>query len=479
MKSLLQHAADSARKGLASASDDRWGAIGLLLLVVLILAAPGSFGGVTQEGAITIEVLAFGSAACALASVSPVQRLGFLVWPLGAMILLALLGALQLLPLPSLVLAAISPESARIWDDARSLLSTFDRAVLPVPRISIAPAETVATLLLVLAYAAAFVASLRLTASRPARRILLAALLGGAAYRILTALQGTSGEGRVSGPFVNPDHFAGWLEISIPFALALLLLGGHRIRQALPGASQPDPGHGLEKRLAATGGALLLWVLLGAGAYLTHSRGGMIAIVASTFVFVVLRAAAPYAYSKSLRRGLVDGVGSALVGLVFIVIAVGREPLLRFLALDPREVGEDQRVWTWQISVEAWKRFPVVGSGLGTFREAFRLVQPREFGGLLEQAHQDGLQLLVTGGVVGALLGSAAVLLTAAYLVRSWHTARRTEERLLGLAGLSALVSLLVHGLAEFNFSIPAIPVTLAAALGVAIAAIRWEGDQR
>ena len=480
-KDLLRHVFHSAREALASASADRWQRIGFLLLVLLILVAPAIYGGVTPVGIFVIQLLAFSSAGCALASRASAHRLGFLAWPLGALFLLALLGVLQLMPLPAPVLAAVSPESARIWADARTNLAAFGRTTLPAPRVSIAPGETVTTILLTLAYGAAFIAALRLAARRPGRRLILGALLTGAFLQILIALWANAGEGRTRGPFVNPDHFAGWLEISIPFALALLLLSVTRLRDSVGGILRPKKDHRLEIALAKVGGAVFLWLLLVAGAVRTHSRGGMIAIAVATLVFIFLHAFTGFGRSAEgveIRRGgILDGAGAALIGLLFLGLAVGREPLLRFLALDPREVGQDDRVRMWQISIEAWKRFPVVGSGLGTFREAFRLVQPREFTGLVEQAHQDGLQLLVTGGAVGAVLGVAVVLLLAAYLLRSWHTALRTEDRLLGLAGLSALVSLLVHGLAEFNFSIPSIPVTLAAALGMAVAAVRSKGN--
>src|SRR5262249_53999028 len=39
--------------------------------------------------------------------------------------------------------------------------------------------------------------------------------------------------GRVSGPFVNPNHFAGWLEMIVPLACAYALALGRRVRRRL------------------------------------------------------------------------------------------------------------------------------------------------------------------------------------------------------------------------------------------------------
>src|SRR5262245_55254983 len=84
---------------------------------------------------------------------------------------------------------------------------------------------------------------------------------------------------------------------------------------------------------------------------------------------------------------------------------VGCRPLLRVVEVASRDAGGITRPALWGTSLQAWREFPLFGSGLGTFREAFRRVQPRELSGLVEEAHSDCLQLLVTGGAVGAALG--------------------------------------------------------------------------
>ncbi len=131
----------------------------------------------------------------------------------------------------------------------------------------------------------------------------------------------------------------------------------------------------------------------------------------------------------------------------------------------------DMRPQMWSLSVDAWRQFPTFGSGLGTFREAFRRVQPRELHGLVEQAHSEPLQMLVTGGWVGLVITSLLVLSLLFVLARGWWKQQHREEAAIALAGFLALLSLLVHGLVEFNFSIPAIPVTLAVVLGWSFAA--------
>jgi O-antigen ligase len=95
-------------------------------------------------------------------------------------------------------------------------------------------------------------------------------------------------------------------------------------------------------------------------------------------------------------------------------------------------------------------------------------VQPAEVRGLVEQAHNDFLQMLVTGGWVGATLVVIAVGSLLFLLLAKWAKQRHREESAFALAGIGALIALILHGVVEFNMSIPAIPATLSVVLGVA-----------
>jgi len=160
-----------------------------------------------------------------------------------------------------------------------------------------------------------------------------------------------------------------------------------------------------------------------------------------------------------------------MIGVLFVFFTAGAAPLLRFLSSDPRDIGTDTRVEIWRASIDAWRLFPNFGSGLGTFREAFRRVQPASIVGLVEQAHNDFLQLLVTGGWFSALLGIVAFASMMIALLTGWLQQRHREESALVLAAFGALLALTIHGLFEFNMSIPAIPATLAVMLGAGWAA--------
>jgi O-antigen ligase len=171
------------------------------------------------------------------------------------------------------------------------------------------------------------------------------------------------------------------------------------------------------------------------------------------------------------RRAAATVAVALLLGSLFAAVTAGAGRFARFLELDPRDAGSSTRVALWRASIDAWKEFPIVGSGLGTFREAFRRVQAGELTGLVEHAHNDLLQLAVTGGAVGAALGLGLFISLFVLLLRAWIAQRHREESAMALSGAGALLCLSLHGLVEFHLSIPIIPATLACVLGASWAA--------
>ena len=433
----------------------------LILLLALAASAPIPYGAVTTAGAVRLELMAFGTAALAAFSRrSP----GAASIPLVLVLCIALIGAFQLVPFDPATLQRLSPVSASVFAQTNEVLRLFDAQPVP-PRISIAPSDTARAALLIVAYAACFTSAFFLLRTRIRRRLLLYTFLLSAAVQAMHAAVTQSADQRIHGTFVNPNHFAGYLEIALAMAFAVLwteIITGHeRV------SSQTERGEQFERRLVPLVWRVLLWGVIATGIALTRSRMGIAAAVLTAIL--LLATSALHRRTRS-RYAVAAGV-SVAAALVLVGLITREIPLVRFLASDPRDPESDSRFRVWTLSIDAWREFPTFGSGLGTFREAFKRVQPRDFNGLYEQAHNDALQLLVTGGWIALALGGLALLTMFVLLIRGWAQQPRREECAVTLAAAAALFSLLVHGLAEFNFSIPAIPATLAIILGCGWAA--------
>ena len=450
-----------------------------MLLLLVPFVAPLPFGGITPEGRLVVEVLAF--AIALLAAFSRQARPALRPVRLPALLLaaLAVLGIVQLIPLPSFLLGVLSPRALAIYRAAEETASRLGGPAPPAARLSISPAETWHVVLLVLACAALLVSSFVLLRFRERRRAFFASLLAAAAFHLGRAATSQIELDRLAGPFVNPNHFAGWLEIALPAALAVVVLASTGSLKSRRHRSVDL----VERRIVSVAGAALLWGTLAIGIGLTRSRGGLLAaLVVTAFLlalFLLFPAHRHHASEGPLasRSWLATHGASAATfaaGLLFAAAVSGSGPLLRFIATDPRDLDSDARLQLWRLSLEAWGSFPVFGSGLGSYLEAFRPFQPAELTGFVEWAHSDPLQLLVSGGLLGLALAVAAYAALFLGLVRCLQDQPHREERAFALAGLGALLSLGLHGFVEFNLSLPAIPATLACVSGASLAATVW-----
>ena len=464
MPELLQRIAPSWKDAFSAKTDrlERF-AFGALLLFVAVVALPR--GGTLPVGRLVIESFAFLIATATFLSRARLRDPQAPRVPVATTISIAALGAVQLLPLPAAVLARISPVSVKIYHETQSLLDLFGRGPAPTPRISIAPAETASAIRLVLAYLMLFLASERLLGSRARRRVFAGTLLAAAMLHVAIAVGTQIGEPRLHGTFANPDHLGGYLEAVA--AVGFGVLWSEILVNADRAGGDRERAARVENRMLPLAGRIIVWAVVIVGIGLTQSRGAIAATALTMVLLLVLGALHPRAHARrAWRGGLAIAAGIALAGFI-----AGRAAIVRFVASDAREFRGGTRIELWRTSVEAWREFPWLGSGLGSFADAFRRVQVRELNFLVEQAHSDPLQLLVTGGVVGALLGLVLYASLYAVLLRSWWRQKHREESAYVLAGLGALLSLSLHGFVEYNMSIPAIPATLACVLGMALAA--------
>ena len=444
--------------------------IAFVLLVTWLAVAPFPYGAVLPRDTLILEICAFTIAILALASRPTAHRFGFGAIPVVAIAAVAAIGIVQLVPMSLDPLRAISPNSAKAYADANEILRLFGRPPA-TPRISIAPTDTIATILQALAYCALLMASMILVTTRFRRRVLTAALLASMVVHLVVAALINPSD-RLHGTFINPDHMAGYLEIGLAFAFGLVwtevLTNSERVK------GMHDRGERFERRFIPLAWRILVWVVIGAGIVLTRSRGGLLASALTTAILLLMALFRLQAGSME-RQQRIRALGALVfsLGLMLVIFTTGQAAILRFLASDPRDIGTDTRVEIWRGSLRAFHLFPNSGSGLGTFREAFRRVQTTEIVGLVEQAHNDFLQLLVTAGWAGGALGAIAFGSMLILLLGGWTRQQHREESAFILAGFGALLCLTLHGLVEFNMSIPAIPATLAAMIGSA-----WSATQ-
>ena len=218
------------------------------------------------------------------------------------------------------------------------------------------------------------------------------------------------------GPFVNRNHFAGWM--LLPLGLTLGLVLGHISRSA------PDLGATWRDRLLWLGTAAASPVLLASSALIaiacslvwTMSRSGMLGAVVVVTMFT---AAALW----RVRGGVRVVVASGAVALVAGVVAWrGPETLVNWYG---RTATFDWRLQLWADTLPVLRDFWLTGSGLNTYGQLM-LIRPLTDTRLDPvQAHNDYLQLAVEGGLLVTL---PALLLVGAVGHRIWRALRMPQD---------------------------------------------------
>lgn len=438
------------------------------LIGVMLVIAPLFRSGRPALAVLALELLALGLIILVLWRPRP--RL-LSPWELVAVALLLGIPLLHLIPLPA-GLAGWLPGRAP-YAEAQALLGEGLPAA-PL-RLSVYPFETESALLLLL-LPVALVLGVR---SLDERRIapLIHLLLGmGAAQALLGLLQYGAGKGspaffgmtlpdvtRAMGTYTNPDHLAGLLEMLLPLALALTFYSVGRGR---------DQGRvGWRRRVAFFGslrghtalvyGTLALLLLL--GAVYTRSRAGialsMLGLLLSTLVF-----------ARRLGGGNLYGTTGTLIALALgIGIAIGLAPIL-----DRFSVGgtvEDARWAIYAATLDGIGTFFPLGTGPGTFPDAFPAFQPPELGRwFVNHAHNDYLEWLFEGGLAAALLIGLLAVLYARQWLRVWAGDPWGRFRFIQVGAGIGILMLLLHAFVDFNLHTPANIVYFAFLFGVFLA---------
>lgn len=408
-----------------------------VLLAVLLLANTVLFAGVDPlTKALTAAIVVV--LIIDLRRLPPLPRaVRFAAWGFLA------LAVIQLMPLPELLRRVIQPGFSEVMAPGWYSLSLAPWSTLRV----VASAVIVAGIVLTAARMASTRSGLPALLAMMAATCGLLAVLGlagesGAPAKVLLFRANTGGGG-VYGPFVNPNHFAAAIELSLPAALVLLAAALRNLPR--PGASRQRAA------VAAIASAVISTVAVGA-VLRSSSRGGVLFLAAA----LVLTAGLWMRPRRSRRWPWVAGVISLLV--VAVIFASTRLPELRddFSQLLVVEGVEGNDRWDlWKGTAASFARSPLVGSGLGSYRHVIALDKPATGTAVLEQAHNDWLEWASTTGVVGVVLLILLVAALVAPLLPGRVRRLRFELRY-PLAGAAvALVATALHETVGFGLQSP------------------------
>lgn len=238
--------------------------------------------------------------------------------------------------------------------------------------------------------------------------------------------------GNPFGPFVNRNHFAGYMELLFPLPVALLLVAQKKLEQSI-----------LYIAAAALMGIALCFSL---------SRGGMISLGVQLLFLLAL---STQSKNKQLPNHQLKPKLIAIVSIAGIVVLMGLGIyLIGANSLILRFGDEDDRAQIWLNAWHIFQAHPWLGTGAGTFETAFPIYALDKGLDVAAEAHSDYLQILSDTGLTGFVI----FLLFLVLLVRTIGKALRATKPLqtaLALGSSTSIVGILVHSFFDFNLQLP------------------------
>ena len=377
-----------------------------------------------------------------------------------ALLAVACVVAIQLIPLPAAWLASVSPATDRV---ARQfdLPYAAAQAATGTARhpISIAPAATLKGLTFFLALSALLAGA---TAMMPRVRVkwlirriaglgLAMALFGivqrgtfnGKLYWVWTPINTA---GNAFGSFVNRNHFAGWMlmaaALTAGYVCSLMVEHGPRRhlswRQRIASMSSSDAN-----RLLFASCALAVMVL---SIVWTLSRSGITAFAVATGLLTMLVSA------RFRGRRRIVTVTFLLIVVAFAISWKGFDTVYDWFS---RTSTLEWRFALWRDTVAIARDFPWFGTGLNTYGVSTLVYPMSDPSRHVVEAHNDYVQILSEGGIVLAI-AAAFVVLQAARAIRAAFAQPQTASLYWVRTGATlGLIAIAIQELTDFSLQIP------------------------
>ena len=279
--------------------------------------------------------------------------------------------------------------------------------------------------------------------------------------------------------FINHNHFAFLVEMSLGLLLGLMLRRPLRPNRLVLGLALAIP----------------VWIAI----VYSGSRGGLASMIAQIlFVALLVFIASPG--RELLRtedtRAQVGRIGpflitrvvlitSFLVVMVMGVVWVGGDPLASHLESVPNEFGvKDSDKYTrtnrstiWPMTWEMIKDHPLAGVGFGGYWIAITRYHQGSGEMTPQEAHNDYLELLASGGLIGAAF---VVWFIALFLKEQIFRSRHSGVVLGAYSGgaLAGIFAVAIHSVVDFGLHVTINALVFTILIAIATVRIRPAGQE-
>lgn len=453
------------------------GALPLTLTLVAIAWGSLAFGAVYPWAFWPLALLALAGGSAGLveaAGHTPAAISRGLVLALGGVVTAVLL---QLVPLPSSILPVLNPNG--VWLRRQLELAP----VAAAEALSVVPSASWLALALLASFIILLLGTASLLSLEGPRRLVEGLTIFGVVMALVGIVQKPLYAGRIYGfwtpegagdpfgPFVNRNHFAGWMLLTLPLAVGYLCAAIARsVRHEKPAwrdrlfwLATPEAN----KLVLAAGGITIMALALG----LTLSRSGISALA---FALLVLGWLFVRRQQGRWRKLIVVGY-VALLGIV-LVASVGADVLAR-------RFGEgtfaDDRLGAWIDAAAIASKFPLTGTGLNTYGVATLFYQHHDLAHHYAEAHNDYLQLAAEGGILLLVPAAICIVLFIRDVRRRLNEDRASSVYWIRAGAAAALAAIALQETFEFSLQIPGNAALFAVVAAIALHKSPEGGDGR
>ena len=284
--------------------------------------------------------------------------------------------------------------------------------------------------------------------------------------------------GTASGSFVNRNHFAGYLEMTLALGIGLML------------ALRTGEGWSWRNLLALLLSQKLVirlaLIVMVIGLVMSQSRmGNMAFMISLLLVGAVFVLTIP---THRLRNGLIL-LSILLIDVLVISQYFGLERLKDRIVSTEVSVSlergqlvfnvDDLRALAWEQAQPLAQANVLTGVGAGGYEVAFMPYAGLRFGSHFDHAHHDYLQFFIELGFIGFLPLLLFVLLALGLAVKSLMFHQSLFRSGLGFGVAMALVSIAIHSFSDFNLQIPANALTFVTVCALAVLTVFHARDSK
>jgi len=437
---------------------------------VILVWAPIPLGSNRPWAWSLLEILTFGLAACwlicfAMKKVVVTETFRRARWFLALLALWLVYQALYIVPMPQSWVALLSPKAAA----AHELVSVgFEQTSWML--LSVDPHTSRVSWFKSLLYVLSFAMTLLVINSRDqARRLGYVLVIFALVLSVVGLMMhlteythvwfGTTmgHASRAIATYPNPNHFAGFLEMTLAVGIGLLIGG---LRDARVQTWKQFLKHLLEWIFSPKMRLRLMLCVIVIALVATHSRMGNTAFFASMIIAGLLG----LALSRHATRGTVILLVSLIVIDVFIVGSwFGLEKLANrieqtALLHTANEASEsvEARAEPAKYGIDLISDYPLFGAGPGSWYVAFPRYRGGDLSAFFDYAHNDFVQFTAESGLIGGAILVVIVGWSLAIALIAQFRRRDPLMRGFSFASIMGVTSILIHSSVDFNLQIPA-----------------------